>query len=113
MAKIAKKADASERPDPPQEADAVRDLATIARDLADPFPADAIGWKPQTVSGNRCLAVAYIDARDVMDRLDAVMGRRVAGLLRVPALGSGPVYSPSPPQRMGGEVRRRRGECPV
>lgn len=51
-----------------------QDAGSIARALADPFPADAIGWKPQTVSGNRCLAVAYIDARDVMDRLDDVMG---------------------------------------
>jgi len=46
----------------------------IASKLAEPFPADAIGWKPQSVAGNRALAVAYVDARDVMDRLDAVVG---------------------------------------
>lgn len=42
--------------------------------LAEPFPADAIGWKPQSINGARALAIAYIDARDVMDRLDAVAG---------------------------------------
>lgn len=46
----------------------------IAAWLADPFPASVVGWKPQTAKENRALAVAYIDARDVMDRLDAVMG---------------------------------------
>lgn len=42
--------------------------------LANPFPASAIKWKPQTVKGNRALAVAYLDARLVMDRLDQVVG---------------------------------------
>ena len=42
--------------------------------LAAPFPPDVLGWKAQTVMNNRALAVAYIDARDVMDRLDAVVG---------------------------------------
>ena len=46
----------------------------IAKALAEPFPANVIGWKPQAASGNRAMAVAYIDARDVMDRLDAVVG---------------------------------------
>jgi len=46
----------------------------LARELAAPFPAESVGWKPQVVSGSRCLAAAYIDARDVMDRLDAVVG---------------------------------------
>lgn len=49
----------------------------IMTNLAAPFPEQAIGWKAQATNGNRALAVAYIDARDVMDRLDAVMG--VAG----------------------------------
>lgn len=43
-------------------------------DLAEPFDPKDVGWKPQAVSGNRCLAIAYIDARNVMDRLDAVLG---------------------------------------
>jgi hypothetical protein len=42
--------------------------------LAAFFPANIVQWKPQTVSGNRALAVGYIDARAVMDRLDAVLG---------------------------------------
>lgn len=42
--------------------------------LAEPFPPDVIGWKAQAVSGERALAVAYIDARNVMDRLDEVVG---------------------------------------
>lgn len=44
--------------------------------LAAPFPADAIHWRAQTVTrdGAKALALAYIDARDVMDRLDAVAG---------------------------------------
>jgi hypothetical protein len=44
--------------------------------LAEPFAADEIGWKPQAKSkdGTKALACAYIDARNVMDRLDAVVG---------------------------------------
>lgn len=42
--------------------------------LAKPFPVSAIKWKPQSVKNNRCAAVAYIDARLVMDRLDDVCG---------------------------------------
>ena len=47
---------------------------TVQERLAAPFPADVVGWKPQTVKGNRAVACAYIDARDVMDRLDEVVG---------------------------------------
>lgn len=42
--------------------------------LKEPFPPEAVGWKPQSVKQNRALAVAYISARDVMTRLDAVVG---------------------------------------
>lgn len=42
--------------------------------LAKPFPASAIKWKPQSVKGNRCLAIAYIDARLVQVRLDDACG---------------------------------------
>lgn len=40
------------------------------------FPRDAISWRCQTVSknGDKGLALAYIDARDVMNRLDDVCG---------------------------------------
>ena len=49
-------------------------MDAIATALQRPFPAASVGWKPQTVRDDRCLAVAYIDARDVMDRLDEVAG---------------------------------------
>lgn len=40
------------------------------------FPRDAISWRAQTLTGagDKALALAYIDARDVMDRLDDVCG---------------------------------------
>src|ERR1700678_322318 len=44
------------------------------RHLQQPFHAKEVKWKPQSVKGNRCLAIAYIDARLVMDRLDDVCG---------------------------------------
>ena len=42
--------------------------------LAEPFPANQVGWKPQSVKNGKALAIAYLDARDVMDRLDDVVG---------------------------------------
>lgn len=47
---------------------------TIADDLAAPFEANEVRWKPGAVSGNRALAMPYIDARCVMDRLDDACG---------------------------------------
>lgn len=46
------------------------------RDLAAEFPRSAVHWRAQTLTanGDKALALAYIDARDVMDRLDAVCG---------------------------------------
>lgn len=38
------------------------------------FPREAISWRPQHVSNGKALALAYIDARDVTGRLDAVCG---------------------------------------
>jgi hypothetical protein len=46
----------------------------LALALSQPFAPEKLGWKPQSVSGSRALAIAYIDARDVMDRLDAAVG---------------------------------------
>jgi hypothetical protein len=46
-------------------------------ELSAPFPVDAIHWRAQNVTeknGGSALALAYIDARDVMDRLDDVVG---------------------------------------
>ena len=42
--------------------------------LAAPFEVREVKFKPQSVKGNRALALAYIDCRVVQDRLDAVLG---------------------------------------
>lgn len=51
-------------------------LAQLEQALKAPFPAAVVNWKPQAVSKDktRALAVAYIDARDVANRLDTVLG---------------------------------------
>lgn len=40
------------------------------------FPREAISWRAQSLTkdGSKAMALAYIDARDVMDRLDTVCG---------------------------------------
>jgi hypothetical protein len=45
---------------------------TIA--LAAPFEPKEVKFKPQMVKNNRCMAMAYIDARLIQDRLDEVLG---------------------------------------
>lgn len=44
--------------------------------LSAPFPKEAISWRAQSVTqdGKKAMALAYIDARDVMNRLDDVCG---------------------------------------
>lgn len=42
--------------------------------LSLPFDPKEIKWKPQAVNGSRALAIAYVDARVVQDRLDDVLG---------------------------------------
>lgn len=44
--------------------------------LSAPFPTDAVSWRAQQLVSNntKALALAYIDARDVMRRLDEVCG---------------------------------------
>jgi hypothetical protein len=44
--------------------------------LSAPFAPNAIHWRAQTVTknGDKALALAYLDARDVMDRLDEAVG---------------------------------------
>jgi hypothetical protein len=46
----------------------------LAARLAEPFEVREVKFKPQSVKGSRALAMAYIDARHVMDRLDDVLG---------------------------------------
>ncbi len=42
--------------------------------LTAPFQVGEVKFKPQSVKGNRALAMAYIDCRVVQDRLDDVLG---------------------------------------
>jgi len=44
--------------------------------LSAPFPADKVSWRVGSTTGDKAkgMALAYIDARDVMDRLDEVCG---------------------------------------
>lgn len=44
--------------------------------LLEPFPKELVSWRAQhlTAGGDKALALAYIDARDVMNRLDDVCG---------------------------------------
>jgi hypothetical protein len=42
--------------------------------LAEPFNPKEVKFKPAVVSGNRALALPYVDARVIQDRLDDVMG---------------------------------------
>lgn len=46
----------------------------LAERLAEPFEPCEVKWKAQVVRSNRALAVAYVDARVVEDRLDNVFG---------------------------------------
>jgi hypothetical protein len=46
----------------------------IARALAAPFQPEEVRFKPAVVSGNRALALAYVDARAIQNRLDEVLG---------------------------------------
>lgn len=49
---------------------------TNLRDLFKEFPRESISWRAQSVTrdGNKAMALAYIDARDVANRLDEVCG---------------------------------------
>lgn len=50
------------------------DVDAIAQALAAPFDPTEVKFKPQTVSGNRALAVPFVDARVIQDRLDDAVG---------------------------------------
>ena len=51
-----------------------QNVEALTRDLAKPFDPAMVRWKPQKVSGNRALVIAYVDARVIQDRLDEVLG---------------------------------------
>src|SRR4051794_22191966 len=42
--------------------------------LTAPFPPEAVRFRPLIVKGNRALAVAFVDSRAIMHRLDSVFG---------------------------------------
>ncbi len=50
------------------------DVSSVTAALAAPFEPTDVKWKPQSVKGNRALALAYLDARAIQDRLDEVLG---------------------------------------
>lgn len=57
---------------PPAEAPPPR--GNVAWLLSQPFSPDEVKFKPQSVKNDRALAIPYIDARSVIDRLDEVLG---------------------------------------
>lgn len=49
-------------------------VKALTEALAAPFTAEALHFKPGKITGNRALALVYVDARAIQDRLDAVLG---------------------------------------
>src|SRR5215467_15209415 len=52
-------------------------VEVLTQQLLAPFEANEVKFKPAVVTGNRALALPYVDARVIQDRLDEVLG--VAG----------------------------------
>jgi hypothetical protein len=51
-----------------------RSVEEVTEALAAPFATKDVKFKPAAVSGRRALALAYVDARAIQDRLDDVLG---------------------------------------
>src|SRR5947199_496864 len=49
-------------------------VEALTRALAAPFEPSEVKFKPAVVSGNRAMALAFVDARAIQDRLDQVLG---------------------------------------
>jgi hypothetical protein len=49
-------------------------VAALTQALSAPFDPANVKFKPAVVSGSRALALAYVDARAIQDRLDEVLG---------------------------------------
>jgi Rad52/22 family double-strand break repair protein len=49
-------------------------VESITEALAAPFEPSDVRFKPAVVSGSRAMAIAYVDARVIQDRLDDVLG---------------------------------------
>jgi hypothetical protein len=54
--------------------DSPSEVKAITAALAMPFNLSEVKFKPQAVKNNRALALAYVDARVIQDRLDEVLG---------------------------------------
>src|SRR5579872_6880505 len=50
------------------------EVEQLMQALAAPFDPREVRFKPAVVSGNRAMAIAYVDARVIQDRLDDVLG---------------------------------------
>jgi hypothetical protein len=59
---------------PPTEHPDSASVEELTESLAAPFDPREVRFKPAVVSGNRALALAYVDARVIQDRLDDVLG---------------------------------------
>ena len=57
-----------------KEQDNPQALNPVVEALAAPFGENEVKFRPQVVRGNRALALAYVDVRAIMDRLDSVVG---------------------------------------
>jgi hypothetical protein len=53
---------------------ALADVEALTQSLSEPFDPREVKFKPAVVSGNRAMAIAYVDARVIQDRLDDVLG---------------------------------------
>jgi hypothetical protein len=53
---------------------AATDSEALTQALSAPFDPREVKFKPGVVAGNRALALAYVDARVIQDRLDEVLG---------------------------------------
>jgi len=50
------------------------EVDAVMEALGAPFEKTEVKFKPGVVSGNRALALHFVDARVIQDRLDAVLG---------------------------------------
>ncbi len=64
-------------PVPQEEPPVTADVESLTQQLLAPFESNQVKFKPAVVTGNRALALPYVDARVIQDRLDEVLG--VAG----------------------------------
>src|SRR5438067_6611248 len=62
---------------PQEEPPVTADVESLTQQLLAPFGSNEVKFKPAVVTGNRALALPYVDARVIQDRLDEVLG--VAG----------------------------------